>query len=72
MAGYVCLLQCLNYDVVNRLGESCSHIVAVTSCMINAREARQWTGADSCTSTLCGWSHSAREVRINNACAVIM
>ena len=38
MAGYICLLQCLNYDVVNRLGEACSHIAAVTSCMINARK----------------------------------
>ena len=72
MAGYVYLPQCLNYDVVYRLGEACSHIAAIASCMINAREACQQTGADSCTSTLCGWSHSAREVRMNYACVVIM
>ena len=68
MAVYVCLPRCLNYDV-NRLAEACSHIVAITSCMINTREAYQQTLADSCTSTLCGWSHSAR---MNNAYVVIM
>ena len=73
MAGYVCLPQCLNCDVVlNRLGEACSHIAAITSCMINATEVRQQTGADSCTSTLCGWSRSAREVSMNNFYVVIM
>ena len=60
------------HTIVNRLGEACSHIATIASCMINAREARQQTGADSCTSTLCGWGHLAREVRMNYACVVIM
>ena len=64
--GYVYLYQCLNYV------EVCLHITVVTSCMINEKEACQQTGADSCTSTLCGWSHSAGEVRMNNTSVVIM
>ena len=41
--------------------------------MINAREAYQQTGAGSCVSTLCGWSHSTCEVRLmNNTSVVIM
>lgn len=72
MVGYVCLPQCLNCDVANRLSEACSHITTITSCMVNAREAREQTGADSCTSTLCGWSCSAREVRMNSVRVVIM
>ena len=71
-AGYVYLHQCLNYVAVNRLGEVCLHITVVTSCMINAKEAHQQTDAHSCISTLCGWSHSAREVRMNNTSVVIM
>ena len=50
----------------NRLGEACSHIAAVVSCMINATEVRKRSGADSCTSTLCGWNHCAREVSMND------
>ena len=49
-AGYVYLHQYLNYVAVNRLGEVCLYVTIVTSCMINAKEARQQTGADSCTS----------------------
>ena len=64
--------QCLNYVTVNRFGEACSHIAAVRSYMTNPREAHQQTGADSCTSALYGWSHSACEVRMNITCVVIM
>ena len=48
--------------LLNRLGEACSHIAAIASCMINAVEVRKQNGADSCTSNLCGWNHSASEV----------
>ena len=56
---------------MNRLGKACSHIAAIASCMIYAREVRQRTGADSCTSTLCGWNNSAREISMNNFCILI-
>ena len=71
--GMFMLPQCLNCDViVNSLGEACSHIAVITSCMINATEVCKQTGADSCTSNLCGWNQSAREVSISNACIMIM
>ena len=70
--GYVYLHQCLNYVAANRLGEVCLRITVVTLYMINAKEARQQTGADSYISTLHGWSHSARKVRMNNTSIVIM
>ena len=71
-AGYVYLHQCLNYVAVNRLGEVCLHITVLTLCMINVREACQQTSADCCISTLCGWSHSACEVRIHTTSVAIM
>ena len=46
---------------VHRLGEACLHIIASASCMTNASEVCQQTGADSFTSSLCGWSHSASD-----------
>ena len=46
---------------VHRLGEACLHIIASASCMTNASEVCQQTDADSFTSSLCGWSHSASD-----------
>ena len=56
---------------VCRLGEACLHITAITSCVIYARVCQQ-TGADSCTSSLRGWSHSASKVGMNNAYVIII
>ena len=69
---FIYVHQCVTYVAVNRLGEACLHITVVTLYMINAREAHQRTGADSCISALCGWSHSAHEVRLNNNYIAIM
>ena len=59
----------------NRLGEACSHIAAVVSCLINATEIRKQSGADSCTSTLCGWNTVHEKLASTNeivlSCTVI-
>ena len=69
---FIYVHQCPNYVAVSRLGEVCLHITVLTLRMINAREACQQTGADSCISTLCGWSHCACEVRIHSTSVAIM
>ena len=44
------------------LGEACSHIAAVLSCLVRATELRHKSGLDSCTSQQCSWLPTARDV----------
>lgn len=48
---------------IYRLGEACSHIAALLSCVVKAAEARQTCGRDSCTSQKCMWLPPAKNVR---------
>ena len=45
-----------------RLGEACSHIAAVLSCLVRSAEVKQQSGPDSCTSKQCSWLPTARDV----------
>ena len=49
--------------VNNRLGEACSHIATLLSCVVKAAEACQVQGSNSCTSQKCVWLPPARNVR---------
>jgi len=44
-----------------RLGEACSHIAALLSCVIAAVESREKAGIDSVTSQSCKWLPPARK-----------
>ena len=50
------------YLFTHSLGEACSHVAAVLSCVIKANELRKQSGMDACTSSLCSWNHSTKEV----------
>jgi len=45
-----------------RLGEACSHIAALLSCVVQAVVARQSSGSYSCTSQKCVWLPPAKNV----------
>lgn len=45
-----------------RLGEACSHIAAILSCLVRSAEVKQQSGIDSCTSKQCSWLPTARDV----------
>ena len=49
-------------DCYHSLGEACSHIAAILTCVINASEARKQAGYNSCTSHLCSWLPSPNDV----------
>lgn len=59
---YFCVIVEYNYYVY-RLGETCSHVAAILSCVVEAVEARKAQGSSSCTSQKCTWLSSARNVR---------
>ena len=45
-----------------RLGEACSHIAALLSCLVAAVESRENAGTDSVTSQSCKWLPPANNV----------
>lgn len=47
-----------------RLGEACSHIATVLTCIVKAGEARMKSGSDACTSQKCMWLPPARNVSL--------
>ena len=49
-----------------RLGEACSHIAALISCVIATVESREKAGIDSVTSQSCKWLPPARNVWCQN------
>ena len=54
---------CINLHVSHgRLGEACSHIAAVLSCLVRAAEAQLKTGQTSCTSQKCSWLPTTKSV----------
>ena len=38
------------------------HVAVILSCIIKATELRKESGMDACTSSLCSWNHSTKEV----------
>lgn len=53
-----------------RLGEACSHLAALLSCVVEASVARQMSGRDCCTAKKCLWLQPATSVStIYNAIA---
>ena len=44
------------------MGEACSHIAAVLSCIVKSVEAQEQSGVESCTSKACYWLPAARKV----------
>ena len=52
--------------LLHRLGEACSHIAAILSCMIRSAEVKQQSGIDSCTSKQCSWLPTVRDVGCHN------
>ena len=45
-----------------RLGEACSHVAAVLSCLIKATEARKKSGAEAFTSRRSAWLLPVQDV----------
>ena len=50
--------------VICRLGEVCSHVAAIISCLVRASEAQSKSGATSCTSQKCSWLPASRDVSV--------
>ena len=44
----------------SRIGEACSHVATVLSCIVKAHESRQ--NSNSCTSQACQWLPPAKNV----------
>lgn len=44
------------------LGEACSHVATLLSCVVKAAELRRSMGRESCTSKKCVWLPSANDV----------
>ena len=54
---------CINLHVSHaRLGEVCSHIAAVLSCLVRSAEDQLKTGQTSCTSQKCSWLPTTKSV----------
>ena len=65
MAGLVYVLyvqDSLLVVILYRLGEACSHVAAVISCLIEAAQYQQQTGTTACTSQKCRWLPTVRNV----------
>lgn len=62
---YKCILLAYKYVFqLYSLGEACSHIAALLSCVVKASQARQSAGVDSSTSVACSWLPPSRNVSI--------
>lgn len=48
-----------------RIGEACSHIAAVISCLVRAADLQARSGVTACTSQKFSWLPVARDVSIN-------
>ena len=49
-----------------RLGEACSHVAAVISCLIEAAQDQEQMGTTACTSQRCSWLPTIRNVIISS------
>ena len=48
--------------ILYRLGETCSHVAAVITCLIRAAELQSSSGDSACTSQKCSWLPTAQDV----------
>ena len=55
-----------------RLGEACSHLAALLSCLVTAVESRERAGTDSITSLSCKWLPPTKNVCILSFSVLLM
>jgi hypothetical protein len=48
-----------------RIGEACTYIATVLSCVVKAAETRKNSGMNSCTSKICQWLPPSKNIKFN-------
>ena len=55
-------------NFAGRLGEACSHVAAILTCVIRANVLRTQSAVEACTSKKCAWLPPACNVSLLDTC----